>query len=95
MMWLAETKGEIRPNTALKSEAARTWCEKMSATAYGTWKYLFIQQRKLEAALTAGKKSLAELAAAIVELKPQPELVAEPPGHQLRAERVGFEPVGQ
>ena len=51
--------------------------------------------RKLEAALTAGKKSLAELAAAIVELKPQPELVAEPPGHQLRAERVGFEPVGQ
>ena len=32
MMWLAETKGEIRPNTALKSEAAELWCEKMSGT---------------------------------------------------------------
>ena len=28
VMWLAETKGEVRPNTALKSEAARLWCEK-------------------------------------------------------------------
>ena len=30
--WLAETKGEMRPNTALKSQAARLWCEKMSGT---------------------------------------------------------------
>jgi len=30
VMWVAETKGEIRPNTVLKSEAARLWCEKMS-----------------------------------------------------------------
>ena len=51
MMWLAETKGEIRPNTALKSEAARLWCEKMSGTKYGQWRYLFVPQRKLEAAL--------------------------------------------
>ena len=36
VMWLAETKGEIRPNTALKSEAARLWCEKMNGTKYGT-----------------------------------------------------------
>ena len=48
VMWLAETKGEIRPNTALKSEAARLWCEKMSGTKYGQWRYLFVQQRKLE-----------------------------------------------
>lgn len=34
VMWLAETKGEIRPNTALKREAARLWCEKMSGTKY-------------------------------------------------------------
>ena len=58
VMWLAETKGEVRPNTALKSEAARMWCEKMSGTTYGQWRYLFVQQRKLEAALTAGMKSL-------------------------------------
>jgi type III restriction enzyme len=34
--WVAETKGEMRPNTVLKSQAARVWCEKMSTTAYGT-----------------------------------------------------------
>ena len=62
VMWLAETKGEIRPNTALKSEAARLWCEKMNGTKYGQWRYLFVQQRKLEAALAAGVKSLAEFA---------------------------------
>jgi len=65
--WLAETKGEIRPNTALKSEAAQLWCEKMSRTIYGDWRYLFLQQKKLEAALTGGVKSLADLAAS-----PQP-----------------------
>ncbi|MBM4185624.1 MAG: hypothetical protein FJ207_15630 [Gemmatimonadetes bacterium] len=63
VMWLAETKGEIRPNTALKSEAARIWCEKMSGTKYGQWRYLFVQQKKLETALAAGVKSLAEAAA--------------------------------
>ncbi|MFA5786966.1 MAG: DEAD/DEAH box helicase family protein [Actinomycetota bacterium] len=62
VMWLAETKGEIRINTALKSEAARLWCEKMSSTKYGQWRYLFVQQRKFESALAAGVKSLAELA---------------------------------
>jgi hypothetical protein len=82
VMWLAETKGEIRPNTALKNEAARMWCEKMSATAYGRWKYLFIPQRKLEAALATGKKSLAEVANAITEPKPELELVVLPPGPQ-------------
>jgi type III restriction enzyme len=60
-LWLAETKGEIRPNTPLKSEAARLWCERMSATKYGHWCYLFVQQRELESALAAGMKSLAEM----------------------------------
>jgi len=64
--WLAETKGEIRPNTALKSEAARLWCEKMSRTTYGQWRYLFLQQKKLEAALTGGAKSLADLTGLLV-----------------------------
>jgi SOS-response transcriptional repressor LexA len=73
-MWLAETKGEIRPNTALKSEAARLWCEKMSATRYGQWRYLFVQQRKLEAALAARVRSLGELADALVRARPEPQL---------------------
>jgi type III restriction enzyme len=73
-MWLAETKGEIRANTALKSEAARLWCEKMSATKYGQWRYLFVPQKKLEAALAAGVRSLAELADTLVRPRPEPQL---------------------
>lgn len=72
--WLAETKGEIRLNTALKSEAARIWCEKMSGTKCGEWRYLFAQQRKLESALLAGAQSLAELAESLVVPKPGPQL---------------------
>ncbi|MCY4586944.1 MAG: DEAD/DEAH box helicase family protein [Bryobacterales bacterium] len=70
VMWLAETKGEVRPNTALKSESARLWCKKMSGTKYGQWRYLFIQQRKLKAALVAGVRSLAELTEALVAERP-------------------------
>jgi type III restriction enzyme len=60
--WIVETKGEVRPNTALKSEAAQLWCEKMSGTKYGRWQYLFVQQRALEALLASGVKSLAKIA---------------------------------
>jgi type III restriction enzyme len=74
VMWLAETKGEIRPNTALKSEAAHLWCEKMSATKYGQWRYLFVQQRKLEAALASGVRSLADLSDALIRARPEPQL---------------------
>jgi type III restriction enzyme len=74
VMWLAETKGEVRPNTALKSEAARLWCEKMSGTKYGQWRYLFAQQKGLEAALAAGASSLAELADALVRARPVSQL---------------------
>jgi type III restriction enzyme len=74
VMWLAETKGEIRPNTALKSEAAAMWCEKMSRTSYGQWRYLFIPQRKLEAALVAGVETLEGLAESLVMPRPGPQL---------------------
>jgi type III restriction enzyme len=74
VMWLAETKGEIRPNTVLKTEAARLWCDKMSATKYGQWRYLFVPQRKLEAALAGGVNALATLADAVVVTTPGPQL---------------------
>lgn len=74
VFWLAEPKGEIRPNTALKSEAARLWCEKMSRTKYGPWRYLFLPQRKLEVALGAGVQSLSELAEKIVVAPPESQL---------------------
>lgn len=64
-MWLAETKGEIRTNTALKREAAELWCSKMSAAPYGVWQYLFVQQKNLESALASGVKSFTELTAAV------------------------------
>lgn len=61
-MWLAETKGEMRTNVPLKNGAAQLWCEKMSATKYGHWRYLFAQQLKFEDALRKGAASFAELA---------------------------------
>jgi type III restriction enzyme len=72
--WIAETKGEIRPNTKLKSEAARAWCVKMSTTAFGEFRYLFVPQRKFEAAMDAGAKSLSDLARAFVEPPARPQL---------------------
>ena len=72
--WIIETKGEIRPNTKLKSEAAELWCQRMSTTNYGSWRYLFVQQMRFEAALDAGVRSLGELAAAIVHPRPEPQL---------------------
>ena len=74
VIWLAETKGEIRPNTKLKTKAAQLWCEKMTGTKYGQWRYLFVPQRKLEVALAAGVKSLAELAESLVVARPEPQL---------------------
>ena len=78
VMWLAETKGEIRSNTALKSEAARLWCEKMSSTKYGHWRYLFVQQRKFETALASQTRTLSGLAAALVVPRPDRQLSLVP-----------------
>lgn len=66
VFWLVETKGEVRHNTALKREAAQLWCEKMSGTSYGTWRHLFVQQRKFEAAISAKVRTFAELVDALV-----------------------------
>lgn len=74
VMWVVETKGEIRPNTKLKSEAAELWCQRMSTTRYGSWRFLFVEQKRFEMALDAGVRSLAELAAALVQPRPEPQL---------------------
>ena len=74
VMWVVETKGEIRPNTKLKSEAAELWCQRMSTTRHGSWRYLFVEQKRFEVALDAGVRSLAELAAALVQPRPEPQL---------------------
>jgi hypothetical protein len=59
--WVAETKGEIRSNTSLKTQAASLWCEKMSATRYGQWRYLFVPQRDFDRAVGYAR-SVGELA---------------------------------
>jgi SOS-response transcriptional repressor LexA len=46
----------------------------MSGTKYGQWRYLFLQQRKLETALASGVRTLAELAEAVVRARPEPQL---------------------
>jgi SOS-response transcriptional repressor LexA len=82
--WLVETKGEIRSNTGLKSEAATLWCEKMSHTAFGQWRYLFVPQRKFEVAAAAGVKSLADLAGSLVVPRPGPRLISLDDGRVKR-----------
>ena len=78
VLWIIETKGEIRPNTKLKSEAAELWCQRMSTTRYGTWRYLFVQQKRFEAALAADVGSLAELVDAVVGAPPEQQLKIVP-----------------
>jgi hypothetical protein len=65
VMWLAETKGEMRTNVPLKNGAAELWCGNMSSTKYGRWHYLFAQQVKLEKALASQALSFAALATAL------------------------------
>ena len=70
VLWAIETKGEIRSNTKLKSQAAEIWWQRMSTTRYGSWRYLFIQQKPFETARAANVRSLAELVAAVVHASP-------------------------
>lgn len=72
--WLAETKGEIRPNTALKREAAELWCEKMTEAKQGVWRHLFVQQRQFERSIASGVQSFTELADAVQKRRAEPQL---------------------
>lgn len=74
VLWIAETKGELRPNTALKTEAANLWCEKMTGRVYGTWRYLFVPQPKFEKALQSGVATFANLTAAVAVSPPSRQL---------------------
>jgi type III restriction enzyme len=59
--WLVETKGEEHPNTVLKSEAARLWCDRMTRSGSGIWAFLFVPERPFEASLRAGTQDFADL----------------------------------
>jgi len=68
--WVVETKGELWPNTALKAEAARQWCAKMTGTPFGRWSYVLVREAQLAHALDAGIKNWATLAATLLEHLP-------------------------
>jgi type III restriction enzyme len=70
--WLAETKGEIRVNTSLKTAAAELWCERMTRAGQGKWRYLFVQQRTFEKALRAGVADFATLVDELQDTARQP-----------------------
>jgi type III restriction enzyme len=63
-MVLAETKGEIRPNTEVKSQAARQWCDRMTESGQGHWRYLFVHQPVWE---QVRKSSVPTLVSALEE----------------------------
>lgn len=58
---IAEPKGEIRPNTTLKTEAATLWCERMNSTKYRFWQYLFVPQHEFELCMKRRIRSLDDL----------------------------------
>lgn len=62
--WLVETKGEIRPSTALKRQAAHLWCDRMTRAESENlaWRDLFVQQKDFERYLKDSRKSLNALA---------------------------------
>lgn len=61
--WLCETKGEMFPNTPLKREAAEIWCRRMTTAAkFGSWRYLFAQQKGFETSLRSGLQTFIRLA---------------------------------
>jgi SOS-response transcriptional repressor LexA len=71
--WLAETKGEIRPSTQLKREAADLWCERMSRSGHGSWRHLFVPQRRFHKE-SSKVKGFNALANALVRGGPEPQL---------------------
>ena len=86
-----ETKGEIFPNTHLKSEAAKLWCDRMTAAGHeGDWSYLFVHQPVFNKALSNGVVALTDLATLIEgePIKPVLELV---PADAERVEKEAFE----
>jgi type III restriction enzyme len=62
---VAETKGELWPNTHLKRLAAERWCDQMTTAGQGRWSYLFVHQPVFNKATALGHTTLAALEAHI------------------------------
>lgn len=86
---VAETKGELWPNTHLKRQAADKWCRQMTTAGEGEWKYVFVHQPSFEAAKKAGVESLADLISHL-EGTPMREGLTLIPTHDPRVETEKF-----
>ena len=62
VMWIAETKERCDQHNAEEPRRATLVRQDEAARISGQWRYLFMQQRKLEVVLAAGVSSLTELA---------------------------------
>lgn len=71
--WIAETKGEMRLTTTLKREAAELWCDKMSGSRYGNWRYLLVPQRPFEHEVISGTRSFMDLCSKLLTVGGVPE----------------------
>jgi len=47
--WIIETKGRVWEGTAAKDEAIGDWCDRISDSTEGLWRYVRINQREFEA----------------------------------------------
>jgi len=47
--WIIETKGRVWEGTAAKDEAIGDWCDRISDSTGGLWRYVRINQREFEA----------------------------------------------
>jgi type III restriction enzyme len=56
--WIIETKGRVWEGTAAKDEAIGDWCDRISDSTGGLWRYVRVNQTAFEA---ASLTSLADL----------------------------------
>jgi type III restriction enzyme len=63
--WICEPKGEMRSNTLLKRDAANVWCERMTNSGHGRWRYLFVPETAFNKVKKSHPRSFNQLAAMI------------------------------
>ena len=48
--WIIETKGRVWEGTSAKDDAIRDWCERISDSTGGIWRYVRVNQTAFDAA---------------------------------------------
>ena len=61
--WIIETKGRVWEGTAAKDEAISEWCERISESTGGTWRFIRVNQGEF---VTSRPASIVDLASALI-----------------------------